>query len=44
MNEKITIREEQLRKMKNNNPDRITLENELNTYRNISKKIKSKTK
>ena len=44
MNEKITIREEQLRKMKNNNPDRITLENELNTYRNIFKKIKSKTK
>ena len=44
MNEKITIREEQLRKMKNNNPDRITLENELNTYKNIFKKIKSKTK
>ena len=44
INEKIILREEQLRKMKNNNPDRITLENELNTYRNIFKKIKSKTK
>jgi hypothetical protein len=44
INEKILLREEQLRKMKNNDPERPALENELNTYKNIAKKIKSKIK
>lgn len=44
INEKIILREEQLKKLKRNDPERSALENELNTYRNISKKIKSKTK
>ena len=42
INEKILLREEQLRKMKKNDPERPALENELNTYKNIAKKIKSK--
>jgi hypothetical protein len=44
INEKITLREDQLRKMRKNDPERIGLENELNTYRNIAEKIKSKNK
>jgi hypothetical protein len=44
INEKITLREEQLRKMKKNDPERPALENELNTYKNIAEKMKSKTK
>lgn len=44
INEKIILREEQLKKLKRNDPERSALENELNTYRNISKKIKSKNK
>jgi hypothetical protein len=42
INEKIHLREEQLRKMKKNDSERPALENELNTYKNIAKKIKSK--
>ena len=44
INEKISLREEQLRKMKTNDPERDALVNELNTYKNIAKKIKSKIK
>jgi len=44
INEKIVLREEQLRKMKANDPERSALENELNTYKNIAKKMKSKIK
>ena len=40
--EKIKLREEQLRKMKSNDTERSALENELNTYKNIANKMKSK--
>lgn len=40
--EKIKLREEQLRKMRSNDPERSALENELNTYKNIANKMKSK--
>lgn len=40
--EKIKLREEQLRKMKSNDNERSALENELNTYKNIANKMKSK--
>ena len=40
--EKIKLREEQLRKMKSNDPERSSLQNELNTYKNIANKMKSK--
>lgn len=40
--EKIKLREEQLKKMKSNDPERSALENELKTYKNIANKMKSK--
>ena len=40
--EKIKLREEQLRKMKSNDPERSALENELKTYKNIANKMKYK--
>jgi hypothetical protein len=40
--EKIKLREEQLRKMRSNDTERSALENELNTYKNIANKMKSK--
>lgn len=44
INEKIVLREEQLRKMKANDPERQALVNELETYKNVAKKMKSKIK
>ena len=44
INEKIVLREEQLRKMKANDPERQSLVNELETYKNVAKKMKSKIK
>ena len=44
INEKIILREEQLRKMKANDPERQALVNELETYKNVAKKMKSKIK
>ena len=44
INEKIVLREEQLRKMKSNDPERQALVNELETYKNVAKKMKSKIK
>jgi hypothetical protein len=44
INEKIVLREEQLRKMKANDPEREALVNELKTYKNVAEKIKSKIK
>jgi len=40
--EKIKLREEQLSKMRSNDPERSALQNELNTYKNIANKMKSK--
>lgn len=40
--EKIKLREEQLSKMRSNDPERSSLQNELNTYKNIANKMKSK--
>ncbi len=44
INEKIVLREEQLRKMKANDPEREALVNELKTYKNVAEKMKSKIK
>ena len=44
INEKIVLRKEQLRKMKANDPERQALVNELETYKNVAKKMKSKIK
>lgn len=44
INEKILLREEQLRKMKSNDPERQALVNELATYKNVADKMKSKIK
>lgn len=44
INEKIVLREEQLRKMKANDPERQALVNELETYKNVAKKMKAKIK
>lgn len=42
--EKIKLREEQLSKMSKNDPNRPSLINELETYKNVANKMKSKTK
>jgi DNA-directed RNA polymerase subunit H (RpoH/RPB5) len=42
--EKIKLREDQLSKMSKNDPDRPSLINELETYKNVANKMKSKTK
>jgi hypothetical protein len=42
--EKIKLRKEQLAKMKNDNPEREALVNELKTYENVANKMKSKVK
>jgi hypothetical protein len=42
--EKIKLRKEQLVKMKSNDPDRLSLVNELKTYENVANKMKSKLK
>ena len=42
--EKIKLREEQLSKMSKNDPNRLALINELETYKNVANKMKSKTK
>lgn len=42
--EKIKLREEQLSKMSKNDPNRSALINELETYKNVANKMKSKTK
>lgn len=44
LNDKIKLREEQLRKMKPNDPDRIGLENELSNYKRVRDKIKKEHK
>jgi hypothetical protein len=44
LNDKIKLREEQLRKMKPNDPDRTALENELNAYKRVRDKIKKEYK
>ena len=44
LNDKIKLREEQLRKMKPNDPDRTALENELNAYKRVRDKIKKEHK
>ena len=42
--EKIKLRKEQLAKMKSNDPDRLSLLNELKTYENVANKMQSKLK
>ncbi len=42
--EKIKLREEQLSKMSKNDPNRLSLINELETYKNVANKMKSKIK
>lgn len=42
--EKIKLREDQLSKMSKNDPDRPSLINELETYKNVANKMKSKIK
>ena len=44
LNDKIKLREEQLRKMKPNDPDRTALENELNAYKRVRDKMKKEHK
>jgi len=44
LNDKIRIREEQLNKMSKNDPDRISLQNELDTYKRLRDKIKMQNK
>jgi DNA-directed RNA polymerase subunit H (RpoH/RPB5) len=42
--EKIKLREDQLSKMSKNDPNRSSLINELETYKNVANKMKSKIK
>lgn len=44
LNDKIKIREEQLNKMSKNDPDRISLQNELDTYKRLRDRIKDSNK
>lgn len=44
LNDKIKLREEQLRRMKPNDPDRTSLENELNNYKRVRDKMKREYK
>jgi hypothetical protein len=44
INDKIKLREDQLRKMKPNDPDRTSLENELNSYKRVRDKMKKEHK
>lgn len=44
INDKIKLREDQLRKMKPNDPDRTALENELNAYKRVRDKMKKEHK
>jgi hypothetical protein len=44
INDKIRLREDQLRKMKPNDPDRTSLENELNSYKRVRDKMKKEHK
>jgi len=44
INDKIKLREDQLRKMKSNDPDRTSLENELNSYKRVRDKMKNEHK
>lgn len=44
LNDKIKLREDQLRKMKPNDPDRTALENELNAYKRVRDKMKKEYK